>query len=72
LEEESKTTKVELERLNHEINDKEDQHVDEKKKLEANKLELTELKTHNDKFEYNKRKLEAQISDKKSEKKSWD
>lgn len=42
---------MELERLNHEINDKEDQHVDEKKKLEANKGELTELKTHNDKFE---------------------
>jgi cell division protein FtsL len=51
LEEESKTTKIELERLNHEIADKEDQLADEKKKLEDNKGELAELKTHNDKFE---------------------
>lgn len=51
LEDESKTTKVELERLNHEIADKEDQLSDEKKKLEDNKAELAELKTHNDKFE---------------------
>jgi len=51
LEEESKTTKVELERLNHEINEKEENLQDEKKKLDDNKNELSELKKENDKFE---------------------
>lgn len=51
LEEESKTTKVELERLNHEIAEKEELLQDEKKKLEDNKSELSDLKKENDKFE---------------------
>jgi len=72
LEDESKSIKIDLERLNLEIQDKEKQGQTEKRLLEEKKMELIDIKKENDKFEYNKRKIETQISEKKREKSDWE
>jgi len=58
--------------LSKEILEKEKHCIDENKILDDRKLELIEAKKEDDKFKYNKRKLEAKITEISSYKREWE
>jgi len=72
LEEESKTHKLSLVTLSKEIQEKEQLCINENKILDERRIELIEAKKEDDKFKYNKRKLEAKITEISSYKREWE
>jgi len=72
LEEESKTHKLSLVTLSKEIQEKEQLCINENKILDERRIELIEAKKEDDKFKYNKRKLEAKIIEISSYKREWE